>query len=124
MAAGSRSRGAAFGRFGSLADILHGFVRRIAAHVEHVLRFVHAADPGELRPVEFYFFVALKLIEVVRRIDGSQSQAVRLGNTVNIIGCDQSACRRHILHDHSGVAGQMLSDIGREKPRIDVICRA
>ena len=89
-----------------------------------MLRFVRAREPGEFRPIELYFLVALNLIEIMRRIDRGERQAIGLGHSIDKICRHDAAGRRHVLHDDIGIAGNILADVISQKPRVNVISRS
>ena len=52
------------------------------------------------------------LIQITRPAHGQNRQSVRLGNVVQVVGSDEAASPWHVLHDDSGIARNMLAQIG------------
>jgi len=116
-----RAFSAAFGRHVGFADVLDGFVRRVAPHIEQMMRHGGVADPGKFLPVELDFFAADQLIEVERGLDRADSEAVGLRYRVNLIGRNHGSHTRHVLHDDIGRAGNMFHDELADQTRVEIV---
>ena len=60
------ARGAALGWLSGLGRVMDGFVRRVRAHVEQIIRPLEASQPSKLGPIELNLFSADQLIEIKR----------------------------------------------------------
>ena len=79
------------------------------------------ADPGKLLPVELDFLAADELIEIERRLDRTDGEAVRLGDSINVIGRDHGGDARHVLHDDIRRAGNIFGDELGDHASVEVI---
>jgi hypothetical protein len=51
----------------------------------------------------------------------ANSEAIRLGNFIDVIGRDQTAGARHVVHGNRGIARYVLAQMARDHARICVI---
>lgn len=113
--------GGALGRLRGSAHVMDRLERRIGAHIHKILRAVHAADPIEFRVIEPHLFAAGELIEINPRYDRRDRQTVGFGHAVEMVGGDQRAGPRHILHDEVGVSRNMLAPMLGYEARMSII---
>jgi len=64
------------------------------------------------------------LIKVERGIDRAKRQAVGLSDAVNVVRADDVTGTRHVLHDDRRIAGNMLANMTRRKPRPKIVAAA
>jgi hypothetical protein len=120
--AGARgAAGTTFGRLRGFAHVFDGFVGAVRAHVEMVLALRGGADEAVFGPVVFYFLAADELIEIERRRDPAESQAVGLRNRVNIVRRDHRARARHVLHDAIRIAGNVFAHVLGDQPWPEIV---
>jgi acyl-CoA synthetase (AMP-forming)/AMP-acid ligase II len=74
-----------------------------------VIRFVGTTEPGKLAPVVFDFRLFDQLVEVNRRLDRADDQAVGFGDAIDIIGADNRSGPLHVLHYEIGMARNMFA---------------
>ncbi len=121
MAGAAGAGAAAFGRLLGVAQIVDGFERLIGAHVVDDVVFFRRTDPIEFRPIEFHFGTAHQLVEIQRRIDRAERQAVGFGDAIDIVGADDVAGAGHVLHHDRRIAGDILADVTRRQPRPKIV---
>ena len=124
MGRGAGTGAAAFGRLLGVTQIVDRFKWRVGAYEVDDVVFLRRADPSKLAPIEFGFRAGDELFEVGRGIESADSQAIRLGHTVDKIRRDHAAGARHILHDHRRVARNMFADILRHQARPQIVAAA
>src|SRR5215470_11763213 len=61
-----------------------------------------------------HLFLSYELVEIERRPDRAQSQAVRFGHIVDIVRCDHRARPWHVLSNHIGIALNMFPHMSCE----------
>ena len=115
------ARGAALGQFFGVGDVFNGLPRRIGSHVQHQVALIDAAQPGKFAHVKCRFFAPEQLIQVDAAARHAQRQAIRFGNTVNVIGRSQRAGARHVLHDDRRIAGKVPAHVAGEQTSILVV---
>jgi hypothetical protein len=64
------------------------------------------------------------LIEIKRRIDSAEGQAIGLGDAVDIVGPDDVPRSGHVLHDDGWVPGNILDDVTCREPRPEIVAAA
>src|SRR3972149_12028581 len=69
------------------------------------------AEPGECRPVKLDLLTPGELFEIERRRDRSKGQPVGFCHAVDVIGRDDGAGARHVLHDGVRTSRDMFTDV-------------
>ena len=69
-----RACGTAFGRLGSLPEIVNGLVRTVAANNKYQFGRLRCAEPIKFRPVELHFLTADQLVHVDARIERAERE--------------------------------------------------
>ena len=64
------------------------------------------------------------MVEIERRIDRAEGQAIGLGDAVHIVGADDVSRARHVLHDDGRVSWNILDDMTRREPRPKIVAAA
>ena len=91
------------------------------AHIEQMVRYRGVADPGKFLPVELDFLAADQLIEIERRLDRTDGEAVRLGDSIDVIGRNHGGHARHVLHDDVRRAGNMFGDELGDHASVEIV---
>src|SRR5262245_48207090 len=113
MTGGASSGSAALGRLLSVAQILHSLKRRVGSDEMKHFVFFRRADPGEPRPVEFYFRASDQLVEIKRRIESADRKTVGFRKPVDVVCRYASARAPHVLLHDRLMTGGMLADMLR-----------
>ena len=85
---------------------------------------IGAADPVEPVAVELRGLVAEQRIEAGAAADGADHRAVLVGDVVEPVGEPQAAGAFHVLRRHRRIAGNVLAEVARDQPRVDVVAAA
>ena len=85
---------------------------------------IGAADPVEPVAVELRGLVAEQRIEAGAAADGADHRAVLVGDVVEPVGEPQAAGAFHVLRRHLRIAGNVLAEMARDQPRVDVVAAA
>jgi hypothetical protein len=80
------------------------------------------ADPSKLGPVKLDLFSSHQLIEIKRRENrADQSQTVRLGYGIEVIGGHHMSGAGHVLKYEIGVSRNVLSHVGADEAGPQVV---
>src|SRR5947207_353701 len=105
-------------------EVLEARDAGLAPRRAHAHLVVRAAEPAELRGLELRALGAEQRIERNAAADGAEHRAVLRRRLVEPIREPQAPRAFHILRHDDRVAGKVLSDVPREKARIDVVAAA
>ena len=110
---------------GAGLEILPGLHAGALVHHRHAGVGVGAADPVELHRVELRVrVIAQQWLERNAALRRADMQAVLVRDIGDVVGHHQAAAARHVAHDHLRIAGDVLADMTRNQPRIDVVAAA
>src|SRR5262249_30480222 len=73
-------------------------------------------EPIELAHVIFDFRYPDQLLKVHVSLKHTDGQAIRFGDSVEIVSCHHRAAPRHVLHDRVGIAGYVFSHHACQQP--------
>ncbi len=100
---------------------MNRLVGSVGSHINHVIRPIGATEPVELGPIKLNFLTSRKLIEVKRRIDRRDGQAVGLGNSMKKVGGNNRTAARHVLDDEVRIPGNMFAEMLGDESCVGVI---
>ena len=79
------------------------------------------ADPAKLGPVEFDLGFFSELLEIKRRIDGADRQAVGLCDVINLIGSNHRGGAWDVLNNDIRIPRNILGHEFSEHARIKIV---